>query len=66
MTKPTSDVITLVVRLWFEKSEVEPTASEWRGQLKHVPTGRVAHFRGLDGMVDRMLALIRDGLDADE
>ena len=53
--------VTLVVRLWFEGSEADPGAGEWRGEVKQVPSGRVFYFRGLDGLVERVRAVIEEG-----
>jgi hypothetical protein len=52
--------VTLVVRLWFEGSATDPAAGEWRGEVKQVPSGRVFYFRGLDGLVDRVRAVIEE------
>lgn len=52
--------VTLVVRLWFEGSETDPGTGEWRGEVKQVPSGRVFYFRGLDGLVDRVRAVIEE------
>jgi hypothetical protein len=58
MTSPSTEVITLIVRLWFESSETDASASEWRGEIRHVPTGQFSYFRGLDGLVERIQAII--------
>ena len=58
MTNLASGAITLVVRLWFERSDAEPAAGEWRGEIKLVPSGRVVHFRGLEGMLDRVREVV--------
>jgi hypothetical protein len=59
MTNLASSAITLVVRLWFERSDVEPGAGEWRGEIKLVPSGQVVHFRGFEGMLDRVRELVK-------
>lgn len=58
MTARAPGAVTLVVRLWFEGSDAEPAEGEWRGEVKQVPSGRVFYFRGLDGLVERVRAVI--------
>ena len=60
MTNRAPDAITLVVRLWFEESAADPAASEWRGEVKQVPSGRILYFRGLDGLVERVREVIAE------
>ncbi|HWK89763.1 MAG TPA: hypothetical protein VNP72_07200, partial [Longimicrobium sp.] len=48
---------SFILRVWLERSDGEP--GEWRGELKHVPSGETAFFRTLDGLqplLERLLA----------
>jgi hypothetical protein len=60
MTNRAPGAITLVVRLWFEGSEADPGAGEWRGEVKQVPSGRVFYFRGLEGLVERVREVVHE------
>jgi hypothetical protein len=53
---------TFVVRLWFEGAVGD--AGEWRGDVRHVPTGRSAAFRrlaGLGAVVEALLVEVGRG-----
>jgi hypothetical protein len=60
VTNARGQVITLVVRLWFERSEVDTEASEWRGEIKRVPSGEVSYFRGLADLSDHLRTIVSE------
>lgn len=39
---------TFIVRIWIEPRESAEAAEEWRGEIKHVPSGQILYFRHLD------------------
>lgn len=41
---------TLIVRIWPEPREIEGREGEWRGEVRHVPSGAVVFFRGLEAL----------------
>lgn len=54
---------TFIVRVWVEPGDAASQAGEWRGELKHVPSGRSAYFRTLEGLtpvLQRMLEAPED------
>lgn len=54
---------TLIVRLWPEPREMggREGESEWRGEIRHVPSGAQAYFRGLDGLAATIRDIIENG-----
>lgn len=51
MARSEDSVHVVVVRLWSEPAEDPNTAPEWRGEARHVPSGRTTYFRHFDGVV---------------
>lgn len=45
------------VRVWLE-AEVEGQP-QWRGKLRHVPSGEIRHFRGWAALIPLMLDMLR-------
>jgi hypothetical protein len=37
-----------IVRIWFERREIEGAAEKWRGVIEHVPTGQRCYMDELD------------------
>lgn len=51
MAQDEASACVLVVRLWQEPLDEPEGAREWRGEVKHVLTGRVVYFRHHEGLV---------------
>ncbi|HEU0016094.1 MAG TPA: hypothetical protein VFQ45_20620 [Longimicrobium sp.] len=50
---------SFILRVWLEPAG---GTGEWRGELKHVPSGETSYFRTLEGLqplLERMLARAR-------
>ncbi|MBN1815158.1 MAG: hypothetical protein JXA14_25220 [Anaerolineae bacterium] len=43
---------TFIVRIWAEYLEQTPPI--WRGEIEHVSSKQVIHFRNINGMIDFM------------
>ncbi|GIK56349.1 MAG: hypothetical protein HND44_06615 [Chloroflexi bacterium] len=52
---PDSQLFT--VRVWLE-GEVDGQP-QWRGKLRHVPSGEIRHFRGWAALIPLMLDMLR-------
>ena len=49
---------TLIVRIWPEPREIEGHQGEWRGEVRHVPSGAAAFFRGLEALGETVREMI--------
>jgi len=47
--KDKDHVQVLRLKLWLERSDATPPATEWRGELKQLETGKVVYFRHFSG-----------------
>jgi hypothetical protein len=45
------------VRVW--QAEDADGRTEWRGKLRHIPSGEIRHFRGWAALIPLMLDLLR-------
>jgi hypothetical protein len=54
--RPLSHLFTL--RVWQEVTD--PTETEWRGRLQHVPSGKVCYFRDWSVLVSDILSILSD------
>ncbi len=53
--QPHSQLFT--IRVW---RETEPDGqTQWRGKLRHVPSGEIRHFRGWAALIPLMLDMLR-------
>lgn len=52
--------LTFILRLWLEKDDAGHAPGEWRGELKHVPSGRSAYFRTFDGIAGALHRLLHE------
>lgn len=50
MTSHAPAAQTFILRMWLERDDAESLPGEWRGELKHVPSGHAAYFRTLEGL----------------
>jgi hypothetical protein len=51
MTTPAPPARTFILRVWLEPGAGDrPETGEWRGELKGVPGGETAYFRGMDAL----------------
>ncbi len=50
MTSDPPAAQTFILRVWLERDDASLLPGEWRGELKHVPSGRAAYFRTLEGL----------------
>ena len=57
-----SAVQVFVVRLWLEPSDESGSEPEWRGEVKHVMTGRILYFRHQHGIVEVLSKLCADSV----
>jgi hypothetical protein len=58
---------TFILRLWNEAREIAGAVAELRGEVKHVPSGAVAYFQGLEavpGALRRVLERLDEGMNA--
>ncbi len=53
--QPDSQLFT--VRVWREPTDDGGT--EWRGKLRHVPSGEIRYFRGWAALIPLMLDMLR-------
>jgi hypothetical protein len=56
---------SFVLRVWLERDDAASAPGEWRGELKHVPSGRSAYFRTLEGLPPVLLRLLDGTRDAE-
>ncbi|HRQ40595.1 MAG TPA: hypothetical protein PLD25_21990 [Chloroflexota bacterium] len=52
--QPDSQLFT--IRVWQEKVDDQ---IQWRGKLRHVPSGEIRHFRGWAALIPLMLDMLR-------
>jgi hypothetical protein len=50
MTSHAPAAQSFVLRVWLERDDASSLPGEWRGELKHVSSGRSAYFRTLEGL----------------
>lgn len=51
MTSPVPPARSFILRVWLEPGAGDrPETGEWRGELKGVPGGESAYFRGFDAL----------------
>ncbi len=50
MTSHAPAAQSFVLRVWLERDDAPSLPGEWRGELKHVPSGQSAYFRTLEGL----------------
>lgn len=50
MTSHAPAAQSFILRVWLERDDTSALPGEWRGELKHVPSGRAAYFRTLEGL----------------
>jgi hypothetical protein len=51
MTTPAPPARTFILRVWLEPGAGDrPETGEWRGEIKGVPGGETAYFRGFDAL----------------
>ena len=60
MTSSAPPAQTFILRVWLEPAP-PPAAGEWRGELKHVPTGTTAYFRTFEGLPPLLQRLVAAG-----
>lgn len=60
MTPPAPPAQTFILRVWLEPAPA-PGPGEWRGELKHVPTGTTAYFRTFEGLPPLLHRLVEGG-----
>ena len=41
-----------IIRIWFERREIEGTAELWRGVIERVPGGRRCYVNDIDAISD--------------
>lgn len=56
---------SFILRVWLERDDASSTDGEWRGELKHVPSGRSAYFRTLQGLPPVLRRLLEDPAPGD-
>jgi hypothetical protein len=62
MTTPAPAARTFILRVWLEPGAGDrPETGEWRGELKGVPGGETAYFRGFDALPPVLRRLATDG-----
>lgn len=52
--QPDSQLFT--IRVWQEKADDQ---IQWRGKLRHVPSGEIRYFRGWAALIPLMLDMLR-------
>ena len=52
--QPDSQLFT--IRVWQENVDDQ---MQWRGKLRHVPSGEIRHFRGWAALIPLMLDMLR-------
>ncbi|MBK8902612.1 MAG: hypothetical protein IPM53_15595 [Anaerolineaceae bacterium] len=52
--QPDSQLFT--IRVWQEKVDDQ---TQWRGKLRHVPSGEIRYFRGWAALIPLMLDMLR-------
>ena len=50
--------ISLVIRLWLEKTETDQVA--WRGIIRLIPAGKEMHFQGEGDFVKKLTGVLHD------
>ena len=51
-----------IIRIWFERREIEGAAELWRGVIEHVPGGRRCYVNDIDAISDFLAScLLEDG-----
>jgi hypothetical protein len=58
MTSHAPAAQSFILRVWLERDDASSTPGEWRGELKHVPSGQSAYFRTLEGLPPVLLRLL--------
>jgi hypothetical protein len=53
MTRNPPQTCTVIIRMWLEPREGAGEA-EWRGEIKHVATGRTIYFRHLHSLPGKL------------
>jgi hypothetical protein len=43
-----------IIRIWFERREIEGTAELWRGVIEHMPSGRHHYVKEMDAIFNFM------------
>jgi hypothetical protein len=41
-----------IVRIWFERREIEGATEEWRAVIEHMPSGRRRYLKDLGTILD--------------
>ena len=58
--EPDGDDQVFIVRAWREAGRSSEGEEEWRGRIDHLNRGRRAHFVGLVGLQETLVALMQD------
>jgi hypothetical protein len=51
---------TFIIRIWVEPREIEGTPVQWRGEIKHVPSGKTVFFQRLETLPERLEHLVHE------
>ena len=41
-----------IIRIWFERREIEGAAEPWRGVIEHMPSSRRHYVKEIDAILD--------------
>lgn len=52
MTRFEDNTHVFIVRIWLERREIEDASPEWRGFIKHLPSGEHRYLKDLQDIVD--------------
>jgi hypothetical protein len=65
---PSGRTHTFIVRVWMEVREngaaTPEDGAEWRGEIKHVPSGEVVYFRRLQALPEALERIIQRSTQA--
>jgi hypothetical protein len=65
MTPPAPPAHSFILRVWLEPRQ-GAAPGEWRGELKHVPSGTTAYFRTFESLPPLLHRLVgQHAVDAD-
>jgi hypothetical protein len=54
-----------IIRIWFERREIEGATEEWRALIEHMPSGHRRYLKDLDAILNFMALYLLEKRNAD-
>ena len=51
---------SFIVRVWLEPREIEGAPPQWRGEIKHVSSGKQTYIKNLDEITDFITPYLKE------